>query len=165
MPPAAQRARLDLPNVPEEIFRIWLDQVLEARGWPPAGAEWEEILLGRPLEFWRELKWTRELLPLAPSELGPRSLEAGLRVVDADLLGNGEPPSPESTERLDALCEFIDARGTLPAPLILVSTLDGYEVADGRRRLAAMLAVAARRGADGFVPRRVEAWVGSIRAG
>lgn len=164
MEPPAQQARQDLPNVPEEIFGLWLDEVVRERGWPPAGAQWEETLLGRSLEYWRHLKWKREFIPLAPADVGPRSLEAALRIVEANLRVKGDGPPSGDRDRFEALCAHVAARGMLPSPLVLVSTLDGYEVADGRRRIASMLAVAAMRELPGFFPSRVEAWVGAIRA-
>ena len=156
-------ARRDLPDLPEEVFTLWLDDHVRSHGWPPLGPDWDRILLGRRLAFWKGLRWLKQSVLLSPEDMAPTSLAAALRILDASVRAG----PPQGDDPLEELRAFIASHGTLPAPLVLVSTLDGYDVADGNRRIAAMLDLAVRRGikpGTEFVPRRVEAWIGAIRA-
>lgn len=128
------------------MFALWLEGLVRAHGWPPQGAEWERAFFGRDLGFVRSLKWLKEVVALAPEDLAPGSLEDAVGIVTANIRG----------EAADSLLPD-------PAPLVLVSTFDGYEVAHGRERLAAMLLAGSERGEVGFHPRKVEAWIGALR--
>jgi len=162
------QARRDLPHIPQEVFELWLDERIRAHGWPPLGDAWERTLAGLSVDHLRSLRWVKDYVALRPADLAPRSLEHAVRILDADIHGrqNAETAAiPDSARRFAAIWEFISSAARLPAPLVLVSTFDGYEVVEGNHRIAAMLWAAAQRGREGFFPNPVEAWIGAIRAG
>ena len=167
MEQALAAARRDLPAVPEEVFRLWLDDRIRANGWPPDGAGWDRIFFGRSSGFLKELKWVKQLVVLTPEDFGPQSLERAIEVLEANVAGRNNSVAkevPDTRARFDSAFEFIETHAALPEPLVLLSTFEGYEVCEGNHRVAAMLASAARRGLPGFFPSRVEAWIGAIRA-
>ena len=160
-------ARRDLPSVPEDVFRLWLDARIRANGWPPDGAHWDRIFFGRSPGFLKDLKWVKQLLVLTPEDFGPNSLERAIEILDANLRAKKNSVArqvPDTRERFESALGYIETHASLPEPLVLLSTLEGYEVCEGNHRVAAMLAAAVRRGLPGFFPRRVEAWIGAIRA-
>lgn len=160
-------ARRDLASVPAEVFELWLDERISKHGWPPAGPAWEGALAGVGLDYLKSLRWVKEQLPLTPQDLGPRSLDRALRILDADVHGKRNQVAngiPDSARRFATMWEFIQSHGKLPAPLVLVSTFEGYEVVEGNHRVAAMLWCAAQKGTEGFFPGQVEAWVGALRS-
>ena len=153
--------------MPEEVFRLWLDDRIRANGWPPEGAGWDRIFFGRTSGFLKELKWVKQLLVLTPEDFGPQSLERAIEVLEANVRHKDNALAkevPGTHARFESALDFIETHAALPEPLVLLSTLEGYQICEGNHRAAAMLAAAARRGLPGFFPSRVEAWVGAIRA-
>ena len=167
MEPVLAQARQDLPSVPEEVFQLWLDECIHAHGWPPVGSAWERSLAGISLEYLQSLRWVKDYVALNPADLGPRSLDRAVRILDANVHGKENEvigSIADSPKRFASIWEFINSNSTLPVPLVMVSTLEGYEVVEGHHRIAAMLWTGAQKRKEGFFPGQVQAWIGAIRA-
>jgi hypothetical protein len=61
---AFEKARSLFPDMPAEIFDLWLDDRIRGLGWPPLSAAWRCVLCERSIEQWASLKWARQCVPL-----------------------------------------------------------------------------------------------------
>jgi hypothetical protein len=77
---AFQHARLLLPNMPEEILQLWLDERIKTSGWRPAGIEWRGFLRSLPFEVWQRLEWPKADVDLRLSDFtsGAQQIFEGL---------------------------------------------------------------------------------------
>jgi hypothetical protein len=70
MPTFSQQAHAFFPKMPEQLFSLWLDERIEANGWPPTTARWQQVLCFKSLRFWQGLNWKKGELDLAQAQLG-----------------------------------------------------------------------------------------------
>jgi len=61
---AYQEARQLLPKMPEDIFRLWFDERIDANGWPTVGLAWQGALRNKPFELWQKLEWEKRIVSL-----------------------------------------------------------------------------------------------------
>ena len=55
-----EKIKMDLPNFPEEVVRLWLLPFAEDIGWPPTPlSEWNGKLENKNLDFWKESSWEK----------------------------------------------------------------------------------------------------------
>ena len=136
---AKLEARRLLPQMPEEIFRLWLDGRIEANGWPPFGSIWENTLRNHPLPVWQCFQWKKEMLRLNLDNLSPATLEivCGLARAYTDNIQNAYTIYVEDSHERFALIEnYMRQHQQLPSTLIFLTDKSTFDVVDGCHRLA-----------------------------
>lgn len=142
-----ERARQLLPDMPQEVFDIWIADLIKLVGWPftsidqPVTIEWARYFWGMSLETVSKLDWHRQSFPFA--------LDAFLPIVQKRLndkvlinrFGGAEKAkaAKDSMLRWERALAHIEKEGKLPAPVILHGALGNFGVFDGTHRLSAVL--------------------------
>lgn len=138
------------PNVPDEVFDMWLIPLAKDYGWPfeniheeTKDTKWYHTLGGLPLSFWHSAEWEltqRDLLSMPFSFITKfvlRSLieqyQSGSHTVVANL--------ERTKERFGACADFIITNGIIPKPIIVLERNGAFEIVDGNHRVAALLHV------------------------
>lgn len=132
-----------LPAFPAEVIEMWFLPYAQEDGWPPPVKRWDDLLLNRPLEYWRLLEWSEEELVLQFSLFDQRSIEAIDGLIQTNVYGVSNIYSSlrYTRERFERIIDYINENQALPLPLPLVLLRVGhfYEIADGNHRVAALL--------------------------
>ncbi len=129
-----RKARVDLPNFPEDLFRTWLDERIEHMGWHPGSADWDALFLDRPLKFWQSVAWHRLKFTISLPDLSAFSRGLILK----------QPPStlgrfePNDRARIQEQVAYISANGTFRDPPLLLLEGSKFLVLDGHHRLSGM---------------------------
>jgi len=147
------------PDMPQEVFDLWIQPCLEDYGWPfqsadapLAGTQWEAFFAGRTLRQWAQFAW--QLVRVEPHPLrGVFHPDTVWRVQGIILhcvyaLKTDMADIQDTRDRFAACAAFIAATGRLPAPLVGVHDEHphGLELVDGHHRLAALLHVGVPQG-------------------
>ena len=138
------------PNMPDEVFEMWLEPIAEDYGWPfqdssdsIKGTKWSGIFGNYDLNFWTTIEWSRieiEIYPELFTDITCRHLIAIIDccvesafTITANLL--------DTKDRFRACAEFISTNGTIPKPIVAVVRSRKVEIVDGNHRIAALLHV------------------------
>lgn len=135
----------DLPNFPDEVLADWLLPYAESEGWPPREDEdgrllgrWYYLLGGRPMGFYRSLKWSLEYRKITLEDLAPEELSKVAGMVRG-ALGERNLYS-ESIKNLGArfmsIVEYVKDTKMLPKPPTIIGGGDGLQIIDGNHRMA-----------------------------
>ncbi len=131
----------DLPNFPDEIIMDWLEPFAKVIGWPPdmISTRWGLILAGRPIEFWRTLKWEKKKINLLEIELSVDSSNIRNQLFAAYVSGIENPYSKIENGQARFLNAFryLTEHGLFPKPIVLLKTRSTHDVIDGNHRFLA----------------------------
>ncbi|MGH7182066.1 MAG: hypothetical protein ACREJN_08825 [Nitrospiraceae bacterium] len=135
------------PNMPDEVFDMWLAPFIEKIGWPftdvsadLSGTRWN-ILLGEiPLYVWNRLAWSRVDLEFTKLDFTFCAELAIESIVDNCVHGltTGTENLQNTKERFWACAEFIRVHQTIPKPIVAIYKNKKIEVMDGNHRIAAL---------------------------
>lgn len=161
-----QQARQLLPRMPEEVFAIWFDERITENGWPPFSRVWTGTLRHRSFAEWQQFTWRKQevAFDLALFNADARNIVTGL--IDANVFGRTNIYTmelPHTRESFTHAYTQLNARGRFDEPVILISTDNVFDIADGCHRIAAYVAV--QRGfleSVTAVHDEQTTWVGSI---
>lgn len=150
--------------MPEEVFTLWLDGRILAKGWPPAGIEWKGFLLEHSISFWQQLEWTKQEVYLTWATLGSQSRPIINFLLDAHI--NDRPNLvtayvSDSKQRFQYSMKYALEHGTVPETLVLLKEGTRYDVVDGNHRVAALLALQSSQSTKERVTLPQQAWVGT----
>lgn len=145
-------ARNAFPEMPEELFTLWLDGLIEEEGWP---LEWRRVLLHRTVEYWQSLRWEERTIDLTRARITAETRRSVSQLA--------KPPSGEVRQLVASSAKA----GKLPGKLIFIEAFLGkhaptpLELVDGRKRFAAHSYWWRRKPLerDAISP-KVTAWVG-----
>jgi len=162
---ASTLARSTLPLFPQEVFDLWLYDRIKQNGWPPSGIEWEGFLFGESLDFWGQLKWSKEKVALSADKLSATSRRTAELLHEASVLKQSNIMShyiPNTRERFASVMAYALEHQALPGTLILLKREGSYDVVEGNHRVAVLLGLQSIQGHPN-VPAigEVEAWVAS----
>lgn len=157
------KARRFFPNIPEEIFSLWLDDRIKANGWPPTTEIWRNVLRQKPIRFWKNLRWTKESLNLDITDFTPNSIELVRLIIDAAFKGYknqiSEYMGNESVKKLFHIMRYLQDHKQIPNPIILFRSGQLYELVDGCHRISALVHLRETTGVS-YVLDGIVAWVG-----
>jgi hypothetical protein len=137
-----------LPHLPDQIAQEWLAPYVRHEGWPPAlddagtpVGRWKDLFLGRPLSFWASTHWLRVDRPLGEDDLSELSIQriAGLLAAYVDGIQNKYADLiPDGPARFQDSLRYVQQHGVIPGAAVILDQPNGYVVADGYHRLAAL---------------------------
>lgn len=156
------RARAMLPNMPVEVFDIWIAPLVKTGGWPflnnrsPASGQWVNNFSGHSLHLISQLRWELHNLPGSLTSFNPilkkrlallaKQYITGIRQFNCAIT-NGPA-------RFRRALAYVRVHKCVPKPVIAIQGTFHLELLDGNHRLAAMLTA-------GLLPRRsIQVWVG-----
>ena len=163
---AHEQARALFPLMPEEVFRLWMDERIESNGWPPDTGTWEAALRFRSVGYWQKLHWQKKGVLLIPESLSGETR----RIIRSLYQGvfSGIPTEEtryvgDSRERITGTMRYIAQHGRLPSCLIFLEEDGVYEIVDGCHRLTAFFVCHSDPEFKNRPSQTQEAWVGSVR--
>jgi len=136
------------PNMPDEVFELWLAPLIEGKGWPFKSIEddlqttrWRYVLgLDYSLRQWAKCSWELMEIDLSQSSFTNGSISM-VKAIIGHAVNNlpTETANVENTkERFSSCVSYIKEHGTIPKPIILTRVSDGFNVMDGNHRMAAI---------------------------
>jgi hypothetical protein len=160
-------ARKLLPQMPEEIFKLWFDDRIEANDWPPSGPSWEGALRKKPMIYWAELQWKKCSVKIDYNLLTESSKEIICGLTNANfnnkISAYSFSPRLNSKKKLMDILNYIRKHYKLPNPLIFIYANKQYEIVDGSHRLTIFFQLQ-KLGKEGMeLDNTQEAWIGEIK--
>jgi hypothetical protein len=157
-----QKARADLPNVPEDVFRIWLDPLLEQQPWDSRHRFWRDVFLYKGLVYWQKIRWVRTELVLHPKRLSATT-QSKLQQMESLFLHNiGNPHSSwiqETRPKLKTISRHILEKGRVPGPLVIHQDHGTLDILEGAHRAFMLFAHARSTKRHASFSMAVDAWV------
>jgi len=159
-----KQAQALFPNMPKEVFDLWLAPLIASDGWPftsifssTFGTIWYRYFEGHPLKFFHDLLWYRENIPCFFSSFHPSSRYVIQLLIDTHLKNiptiATQVKGGKGRESFLGSLKFIQRTGRFYTPVVLI-TYDGlYQLMDGNHRIAALFSL----GVNGFP---IDAWIG-----
>lgn len=140
------RARAMLRNMPDEVFRIYLEPLIRSNGWPFRGVDsptfgvWRNYFDGHTLKKISQLTWKREKISFRFARFHPSSKDRIRWIIGAHIYGLNTPCANVVNGRARFIrCQrYIASTARMPVPVILMRSYAGLRILDGNHRLAAM---------------------------
>jgi len=148
----------DLPDFPDEIIKGWLLPLGMKYGWPPREKLFGAALMFGSIDYWRNIIWEKKQKGFKDLHLSP-----GYQGLIDEMVSNykaGRNSLSDSTERINNVMEYIKNEQKLPKPVVLISTDNGYDIADGNHRLVACKILTNKATRDNII---LDAWIGLPR--
>ena len=144
-----RRAKLMLPNMPNEVFETWLHPIIkDHNSWPyynihspHPSQQWNQYFGLYPLSDISNCLWHRIQLSFDMSCLDPlstRTIDTLIQRHVHDLDTSSGLNIRNSRSRFFGFVELINNTGSIPAPIIGINTSDGLRILDGNHRLSAL---------------------------
>lgn len=157
-----QKARADLPNVPEDVFRRWLDPLIAQQPWNLQHRFWRDVFLYKGLTYWQKLRWVRTEFELHPRRLSDAT-RARLQQLELAFLHDMAAPHSswrqEIRPKLKTISRHIVERGRIPGPLVIHQNGGTIDILEGARRTFMLLAHAHSSQRPKSLSMAVDAWV------
>ena len=142
------KARKHFRNMPDEVFNLWLHDIIKERGWPflkeneeTLGTNYENLFNRLSLSYWTNLHWRIEIIPYDELVLDDISLQKAQAIIDEVILGESvfTTKIENMAERYESCVSFVEENNCFPKPIICQFNLDkSLTVVDGHHRLAAL---------------------------
>jgi hypothetical protein len=138
------------PNMPDEIFYMWLEPFTERYGWPfnspydsIIDTNWFSILCGIELLYWVTVGWIKTWVEFKtiPFNYGSHLSFYSIRqrcVKGRSTLFAGVE---RSEGRFGACADYIRLHGEIPGSIVVIVRNGQVEIVDGNHRIAALLHV------------------------
>ncbi len=145
---SVQRAKAMLPDMPGEVFAIWIEPLVIADGWPffssalPAfSGAWSQYFVGEPVQTFNDLLWERKQIPLSFASFEPHSRSIIKWVIETHVHGRLTPVAKvkkgQGGKSFLRSRQFIQRTGRVHTPVVLWKQFGGYKIMDGNHRVAA----------------------------
>ncbi len=155
------------PNMPREVFDIWLGPLLTYYGLDVPGTEqrfkndeWRKRLADHTFHEWSQFDWEKRSEAWNQSLLHPQSIERANAIAKHATLGvKTATADVKDTRKRFWICAYhVRNRPSSYTPLVAIMREGKLYLIDGHHRLAAILA---QPHIKGFT---LEVWLGSARA-
>lgn len=146
---ASDNARKMFPEMPDEVFRLWLEPAIESYGWPfntlddsISETGWHLVMGNRlSLRSLAAMKWRRDREPFSKVTKNP-STKSTITIMLGSFIGDDggikDGVYHDSLDRLMFHIDTIKNTGAICAPVVAVVNKDGFDVLDGYHRLCAI---------------------------
>jgi hypothetical protein len=159
-------ARQLLANMPDEVFSLYIEPLIELHGWPftslddppsRANALWLQMFDHQSVKSISQLSWERHEIPFSFRSFHPVAQQVIAGLVNQHVGGLNTPyANVLNTKARFASCRsYIAHTGRMPAPVILMQDWKGLRILDGNHRLAAMASFSSATAGI------VDCWIGS----
>lgn len=157
-----------LPNMPDELFRLYMEPMIAEYGWPfyslssPATQAWQQLFDCHDLRTISQLVWERREFTFSLEAFHRLSRQQITGLLDAHILGakNFYATIPNTNARFHRARTYIADARRVPVAVVLMKDertpiVDGLRILDGNHRLAAMASIS--NSTDCIV----DSWIGS----
>jgi hypothetical protein len=164
-----EKAKSMFPNMPDEVFNLWLAPLIESDGWPftsvyssTRNTVWFQYFHSFPLQMVSDLLWYKSRILCPPKTLHKDSFDTLILLIDKYVMGN--PTIVTNFKKgkgkyiFDSLCAFIKRTGGIPTSVILIFHQGKYAIVDGNHRMAALYSLCLH------FKTPVNAWIGNLPA-
>lgn len=166
-----QVARSLLPDMPDEVFDIYIEPLIQAHGWPftfleevptsPEASRWFQMFDRQSLKTISDLSWERHTTRFSFTAFHPRSQDVITAIIEhhSNIRFHAAIANVADTRnKFLRARDYIARTGTMPVPVILQQDPLGLglRILDGNHRLAAM---ASFPNAEAGI---VDCWIGSF---
>ena len=158
------RAKAMLPDMPEEVFDLWIRHCVDKSGWPydsihdEGDQYWQGYFLDHSLATISNLRWQHERLPFSqtfvPEET--RVLIGKMIFFHSYGINPGIHIPHDSKGRFDSAISYIKEHAEIPSSIVLLSSPNGFKIFDGWHRLAAIYALQ-----ESLPPLELSCWIAS----
>jgi hypothetical protein len=130
----------DLPEWPDDVIEQWLHYFANEPdcGWPPPDPlglhRWNGLLGGKPLSWWRNVRWKKETLTC---DLATLTEKARADVSDIIAEMNAGTADASTKRRVAQPWIYIKDNGVFPRALVAMKKADRLSLIDGCHRMAA----------------------------
>ena len=164
-----------LPNIPDDIFDIWLNPIIKKHGFPFRTINddirdtiWFGYFGHCSLKFFSAHTWAK-LTNISVDEIPFKESSSYIidRLISYNLTGEwtlGGRPIPDCKERFNSHVSIVQRTGRLVAPIIVRITIDGFLVLDGSHRIAAVRHIRqlnSEQFKSGPKPFPIDLWIGN----
>jgi len=162
------RAKRLLPNMPDELFRLYMEPMIAQHGWPfysldsPTTMPWWRLFDCHDVRTISDLRWERREFQFSIGIFHryARTQIDGLLAAHVFGVNNEYSTIPNTTTRFYNARRYIAGSGRMPLPIVLMKDLNDLRLAelrilDGNHRLAAMASLP--NAADCVV----DSWIGN----
>ena len=159
------QARETFDNFPEEIFELWLDDRIKAKGWPPSGLEWRSFLYDKSIEYWQDVTWKKAKITFSFKDFSDISQKTITDLIDTNVYGINNKFTyyiKDSKPRFTSCFNFIQKNKKLPNTVLLLKEQNFYHIVDGNHRLSALFLFHDNDKLKSFAPDKFDAWIGEI---
>lgn len=162
-----EAAKSMFPNMPDEVFDLWLAPLIESDGWPfnslsspTRGTIWYRYFEGHSLYVINNLFWEYKLIPCLLNRFHPNSVNV-LALLAYDYTHNlsaltAELKDGKGRESFTRSQKFIKRTGRIHTPVVFIVDSGLYQIMDGNHRIAALFSI----GLNGLT---IEAWIGDTQ--
>ncbi len=157
------QARQFFPNMPEEIFTLWLNERIINNGWPPNRDIWKGTLRYHPLDFWKTLKWEKRKVKLDIdkfTESAKGIINGLIGAVYFNIHNAYSDPALNSKAKILRITKYVKENKILPKPPILLQEGDLFEIVDGSHRLVVFFAAHSNQNTKFLLAETQPVWVG-----
>jgi hypothetical protein len=159
-----QVARKLLTNMPDELFSLYMEPLIEEYGWPfsspdsPTNMPWYQLFDGLPFKTICQLSWERQEMGFSFGLFHRYAQTQILGLLQTHILGINTYYSsiPNTEARFHRAHDYIARTGRMPVPVVLIQDPRGLRILDGNHRLAAMASFS--NSSNGIV----DCWIGSL---
>ncbi|MEZ5528431.1 MAG: ParB/RepB/Spo0J family partition protein [Porticoccaceae bacterium] len=140
------------PNMPDELFEIWIRPAIERYGWQFSessisieGTDWKEVF-GSTINFslFRKRPWTFTELDMRKDLLHKNSLCTILQITEVATASSTDiKVLPFTREKFQEYALWAKQHSRIKAPVVAIKNgaTGSYQLVDGHHRLAAYLSV------------------------
>jgi hypothetical protein len=159
-----QVARKLLANMPDELYSLYMEPLIEQYGWPftspdsPTIMPWWRLFDGLPFKIICQLSWERQEFPFSFGLFHryARTQIQGLISTHIFGLKNEYSSIPNTEARFHRARDYIERTGRMPVPVVLIQDPGGLRILDGNHRLAAIASL------PSSISNIVDGWIGSL---
>ena len=155
------------PNMPDEVFEMWIEPMIDSKGWPftesnlsTVGTKWFHVFgFEYPLTYWRAIKWSLVELEIFTEKVNDNTHAVFHCIALHGITGRYTTVTAGLTDsqlRFRACAEFIKDKGILPKPIIAIREKNGsLKIIDGNHRISAYILINKTNQLSGIV----KAWM------
>lgn len=150
------------PNMPDEVFTMWLKPIAVHYGWPfikpdesKDGTKWAAVFGDYDLNYWVSVKWRLSEIAITEETFTDFTCFRLNSIIKGcvECIPTLFTGVSGSQERFRACADFIRNNGRIPCPIIVFDKGCGIEILDGNHRVAALLHVGIPNGY------KIPAWI------
>jgi hypothetical protein len=159
-------ARELLPNMPDEVFSLYIEPLIQLYGWPyrsidsPGTKRWTQAFDHQGIKTISQLSWKRHEVPFPLALFHPDAHQVIALLINQHIRGipTATANVVNTKQKFFHARDYIARTGRMPKPVILMRDLFGgaLRILDGNHRLAAMSSVP---NANDLV---IDCWIGTL---
>ncbi|MDD2656044.1 MAG: ParB N-terminal domain-containing protein [Patescibacteria group bacterium] len=122
--------------MPDQVIKDWLLPFAKEKGWPPKHETLGPILMYKSIDWWNKIKWKKQKVLFDEIKLSTLYKNNIINMVNY-YKNKEDGQTKNGYQRIINIIKYIKKYNSLPKPVILITTKNGYDILDGNHRLTA----------------------------